>query len=129
MKRFTEGLFEASLRAPSETRPARAATARGKRQQFFGRIWVGFAVCFLGLICLSPSWAAEEWPRPQLVPLPLQVAGVSQAVLSLNGTWKFTLSPPNEFWSNRADPASWPEVRVPAQLPHFPVPDPVFSIT
>ena len=59
---------------------------------------------------------AGEWPRPQLVPLPVQVQGVSKAVLSLDGTWKFTLTPPADFWLNSSDPAPWPDVSVPGEL-------------
>jgi hypothetical protein len=41
---------------------------------------------------------------------------VSKAVLSLNGAWKFTLSPPKEFWLNGSAPAAWPDVTVPGEL-------------
>ena len=37
-------------------------------------------------------------------------------MLSLNGTWKFTLSPPSEFWLNSSDPAAWPDASVPGEL-------------
>jgi hypothetical protein len=41
---------------------------------------------------------------------------VSNPVLSLNGTWKFTLSPPSKFWLNSSDPAAWPDANVPGEL-------------
>jgi hypothetical protein len=41
--------------------------------------------------------------------------GVANPVVDLNGTWKFSLSPPAEFWSNRLDPSSWPDVKVPGE--------------
>jgi beta-galactosidase/beta-glucuronidase len=37
-------------------------------------------------------------------------------VLSLSGPWKFTLSPPAEFWANSLDPSSWSDVAVPGEL-------------
>jgi hypothetical protein len=36
--------------------------------------------------------------------------------MSLEGTWKFTLAPPREFWSNRVDPSAWADVNVPGEL-------------
>jgi len=35
--------------------------------------------------------------------------------MSLNGTWKFSMEPPAKFWSNQADPSSWPEIQVPGE--------------
>jgi hypothetical protein len=58
----------------------------------------------------------EVWPRPVIVPLPKVVAGVSQPIVDLAGTWKLTTSPPAEFWANGVDPAGWPNVTVPGEL-------------
>ncbi|MBZ5580851.1 MAG: hypothetical protein LAQ30_01370 [Acidobacteriia bacterium] len=54
------------------------------------------------------------WPRPVVVPAPATVAGVKQAVLSLNGLWKVTTTPPAEFWNNAADPSGWQDIRLPS---------------
>jgi hypothetical protein len=113
MKRLTwrrrEELTEASgiVRTPSPLNPLR------KWQELIGRIWLFIPII---LLCCSLAAAAEEWPRPQLVPLPRQVPGVAAAVISLDGTWKFTLSPGAEFWSNNSDPAAWLDVAVPGEL-------------
>lgn len=56
------------------------------------------------------------WQRPVLVPLPAALPGVSQAVVSLHGTWKVTTSPPAEFWTNAVLPAGWADVTVPGEL-------------
>jgi Glycosyl hydrolases family 2, TIM barrel domain/Glycosyl hydrolases family 2, sugar binding domain/Glycosyl hydrolases family 2 len=56
------------------------------------------------------------WPRPVIVPVPDETVGVSTAVRSLNGTWKFTASPPAGFWSTDVDPSSWADAAVPGQL-------------
>lgn len=53
------------------------------------------------------------WPRPTIVPLPLTTAGVQTPVMSLDGTWKLNAHPPQEFWSNAIDPASWTDIPVP----------------
>ncbi len=72
----------------------------------------GWLVLLLG----TAVRANDVWPRPQLVPLPSRTAGVANPVLSLSGTWKFTLSPPAEFWANNLDPSSWSDVAVPGEL-------------
>ena len=70
------------------------------------------------LLLLASAGAAranDVWPRPQLVPIPVHTPGVANPVVDLNGTWKFSLSPPAEFWSNRVDPSSWPDMNVPGE--------------
>jgi len=84
-----------------------------------GRLSAGGMLGCAAVVCVISYSAArgdEGWPRPQLVPLPVQVQGVSKAVLSLDGTWKFTLSPPPQFWLNSSDPAAWPDLSVPGEL-------------
>ena len=51
-----------------------------------------------------------------IVPIPTEVAGVSPHITDLAGTWKFSLLPPLEFWSNGVNPASWSDVVVPGEL-------------
>jgi len=60
--------------------------------------------------------ANPVWPRPAIVPLPTQTAGVAEHMVDLGGTWKFTTSPPAAFWTNDADPVAWPDVLVPGEL-------------
>jgi hypothetical protein len=55
------------------------------------------------------------WPRPIIVPIPETTAGVGRPVLSLNGTWKFTINPPPRFWSNEVSPSSWTGIQVPGE--------------
>ena len=33
----------------------------------------------------------------------------------LNGTWKFTMNPPEKFWENNIDFQSWPDIQVPRE--------------
>ncbi|MCF7730332.1 MAG: hypothetical protein K9N23_01535 [Akkermansiaceae bacterium] len=63
----------------------------------------------------SLSHAQSPWPRPTVIPLPASVAGVAAAPISLNGTWKFTMTPPSQFWENAANPASWSDIAVPGE--------------
>ncbi len=55
------------------------------------------------------------WPRPIIVPVPETTGRVENTVLSLNGTWKFTLRPPDRFWSNEIDPTGWDDIQVPGE--------------
>jgi hypothetical protein len=63
-----------------------------------------------GLGILDP-----DWKPPYLAPVDQAVPGVEQPVRSLNGTWKFTLEPPEEFWSNSVDPSEWSDIAVPGE--------------
>lgn len=64
----------------------------------------------------SPSAHANAvWPRPEIVPLPTSVAGVADPVISLNGTWKFNMTTPANFWDNTVDPSSWSDIQVPGE--------------
>jgi beta-galactosidase/beta-glucuronidase len=58
----------------------------------------------------------QIWPRPVLIPLPKEVAGVSHPLLDLAGTWKLIVSPPADFWLNSVDPAGWSDILVPGEL-------------
>ncbi len=44
-----------------------------------------------------------------------QVAGVETPVVILNGTWKFTLTPPENFYSNDVRPEDWADIEVPGE--------------
>ena len=56
------------------------------------------------------------WPRPVIVPIPTEVAGLTPHVTHLDGEWKFSLVPPAEFWSDGVDPANWMNIVVPGEL-------------
>ena len=72
---------------------------------------------FLLLTVLSFLTRANSvWPRPLIVPLPDAVTGVALPVISLNGTWKFTMTPPANFWLNSVDHSSWRDIQVPGEL-------------
>jgi len=55
------------------------------------------------------------WPRPTIIPIPEATAGAGKQVISLNGTWKFTLRPPARFWANETDPSTWDDIQVPGE--------------
>lgn len=55
------------------------------------------------------------WPRPVIVPIPDAIARVAKPTLTLNGTWRFTLRPPAQFWLNDAGPSGWDDIEVPGE--------------
>lgn len=45
----------------------------------------------------------------------IKVRGVQNPVISLNGIWKFSMTPPEHFWQNSVDFSTWPDIRVPGE--------------
>lgn len=45
----------------------------------------------------------------------IEVTGIDQAVVSLNGTWKFSMNPPNKHWENSVDFSEWQDILVPGE--------------
>ncbi|WP_167616174.1 glycoside hydrolase family 2 protein [Maribellus sediminis] len=45
----------------------------------------------------------------------IEIEGVQNPVILLNGTWKFTMDPPEEFWKESIDFQSWADIRVPGE--------------
>ena len=53
----------------------------------------------------------------------ITVAGVKDPVISLNGTWKFSMHPPENFWSKEINTGQWADIQVPGecQMQGFPI--------
>ncbi len=51
-----------------------------------------------------------------VIPVPEKVMGVRNPLVSLNGTWKFSMNPPERFWENSVSPIQWDDVQVPGEL-------------
>lgn len=68
------------------------------------------------LFCLSVCQQAfpgqQEW---QVIPLPEKSMKVVNPVVSLNGTWKFNLTPPAKFWDVLVNDKDWPDILVPGE--------------
>lgn len=45
----------------------------------------------------------------------IEVAGVETPEISLNGTWKFSMEPPEKFWANEIDFQNWDNIQVPGE--------------
>ncbi|WP_167604821.1 glycoside hydrolase family 2 protein [Maribellus sediminis] len=45
----------------------------------------------------------------------IEIEGVQNPVILLNGTWKFTMDPPEEFWKESIDFQNWADIRVPGE--------------
>ena len=52
------------------------------------------------------------------MPVPDRTAGTAVPVIDLNGTWKFSLIPPGEFWSNAIDPSGFRDKETYAAFVH-----------
>jgi hypothetical protein len=76
--------------------------------------WIFLAGLAAGLAQAAAVPENPVWPRPVVVPAPAAVSGVQQAVVSLNGLWKVTTTPPAEFWNNAVDPAAWQDIQLPS---------------
>ncbi len=45
----------------------------------------------------------------------INVAGVKNPEISLNGTWKFSMTPPEKFWEKKVDFQNWADIQVPGE--------------
>ncbi len=66
------------------------------------------------LICLALTSCGGGRNRRQ----PLigdEIPGVKKPLVSLNGVWKFTLTPPESFWSEDTNASAWPDIEVPGE--------------
>lgn len=52
---------------------------------------------------------------PGDVPANLEVVGVQNPEISLNGVWKFNMNPPEKFWNNDIDFSDWSTIQVPGE--------------
>jgi len=68
-----------------------------------------FPTLFLFMITASEC-------KPPSESLGLEVSGVSNPLISLNGTWKFSMNPPEEHWENSVDFSSWADILVPGEV-------------
>lgn len=45
----------------------------------------------------------------------IKVAGTKNPVINLKGTWKFTMNPPENFWTIETAPNNWSDIQVPGE--------------
>ncbi|MCX6325065.1 MAG: hypothetical protein NT144_00210, partial [Bacteroidia bacterium] len=45
----------------------------------------------------------------------IEVHGVKNSEISLNGKWKFSMNPPAHFWENNIDFSDWANIQVPGE--------------
>jgi Glycosyl hydrolases family 2, TIM barrel domain/Glycosyl hydrolases family 2/Glycosyl hydrolases family 2, sugar binding domain len=68
-----------------------------------------------GALQPGASVGQRLWPRPTIFPVPEVTSDVTQPVVNLAGTWKFTLNPPERFWENGVDSSAWQDIQVPGE--------------
>ena len=74
-----------------------------------------FVIIVTVVFFVVPAYANSIWPRPVIVPIPATVNNVENPVISLNGNWKFTLTPLANFWLNNTDTSTWDDIIVPGE--------------
>jgi hypothetical protein len=57
----------------------------------------------------------DLWPRPVVLPIPLQTSGVNRPCIILDGKWQINAAASEQFWSDPAESDGWKEVSVPGQ--------------
>ena len=75
-------------------------------------------IAVLGVSPILPAVTDAEpvYDLPRLTPRPVSVAGIDERQVSLNGTWRFNPSPPEEFWKGDAPVGNgWAEIEVPGE--------------
>lgn len=85
-----------------------------KKLAFLGLLFQVFLANSFAQSVIPPE--SELYPRPTIIPKPVEVTGVLEPVISLDGTWNFNPAPPEEFWSNAVDLTSWSDVIVPSHI-------------
>jgi len=89
-------------------------------------VWLALAAASLAVMQMllasrpGSAHAASSWPRPTIPPLPASEPGVATPIVSLDGPWYWTKTPPANFSDNTvdpsSDPASWTTVPIPGDL-------------
>ena len=65
---------------------------------------------FIFLIAIFSSGCKTKTPTENI-----QVTGVQTPIIPLNGSWKFNMDPPAEFWNNDLDFQGWADIQVPGE--------------
>jgi beta-galactosidase/beta-glucuronidase len=55
------------------------------------------------------------WPRPLVLPIPVETAGVKQPCVILDGKWQINAAVSGEFWSELPESSGWVDIAVPGQ--------------
>ena len=53
--------------------------------------------------------------KPKFQSQDILVTGTAEPVISLNGTWKFSMAPPENFFSNEVSTDNWKDISVPGE--------------
>ncbi|XVV12603.1 glycoside hydrolase family 2 TIM barrel-domain containing protein [Actinoplanes sp. CA-131856] len=72
---------------------------------------------------MPTSAQTGDFDRVVVNAIPASIPAVTNPKISLNGAWRFTMTPQNAFWENDADTSSWATATIPGNLDHqgFPV--------
>jgi beta-galactosidase len=67
-------------------------------------------IILLTAVCLFSQCHKPEFQKKDLI-----VTGTSDPVININGIWKFTMTPPEDFFRNETPVNYWKEIKVPGE--------------
>ncbi|MDX1285125.1 MAG: hypothetical protein R3182_08940, partial [Draconibacterium sp.] len=67
-----------------------------------------FQVFFLSVLILTGCSEKKTFKN-------FEINGVESPQINLNGTWKFSMNPPEKFWDNDIDFQHWNDIQVPGE--------------
>ena len=70
--------------------------------------WIKYAILSW---LVAASFSVKSVSASGLVDIP----GIKEPSMSLNGTWKINLMPDNEYWANSVIPDTWSDIHVPGE--------------
>jgi beta-galactosidase len=57
----------------------------------------------------------SQCKKPDFQKADILITGTAEPVISLNGTWKFTMNPPENFFMNEVSCSSWKDILIPGE--------------
>jgi len=67
------------------------------------------------LILLSVVIVLSQCHKPEFQKSDIFVTGIAEPIISLNGTWKFTMNPPENFYLNEVSCSDWKDILAPGE--------------
>lgn len=67
------------------------------------------------IFLLTTVFLFSQCHKPEFQKSDFIVTGTAQPVIPINGTWKFTMTPPENFFSNETPVNNWKNIKVPGE--------------
>ncbi len=101
-----------------EGRPRLPATIRRPSMvaQQLCKLLAAAVLAFTATTAAGSANGSAIWPEPTIRPLPSETSEGRPTKVTLSGTWKFTTTPPRNFWENDVDTTTWDDIIVPGEV-------------